>query len=203
MKLGFSKKLVFLCLLAAFLLFGCTSQPKQPPAGDVSGGNNSDANYHVHADFLVVLDGSAFDFNKAEYMSMPFEELSENIHLHDFNPNVIHVQNENATLGEFFESLGMKLDKNCFDSGAQKYCSNETKKLQMFVNGKPSEEFERFKPKDLDRILIFFGQKQVPPLIIDSVSKQACIYSKKCAPPPGFKVEPENCSASKPCELPK
>ena len=202
MNPGFSIKMFFFFLLAAFLLFGCTSQPTQPPAGNAPGGTSTET-YHVHADFLVVLDGQAFDFNKAEYMSTPFKELSENIHLHDFNPYVIHVHSENATLGDFFETFGMKLDKNCLDTGAQKYCGNENKKLQMFVNGKPSEEFENFKPKDLDRILIFFGAYPVPPLIIDSVSTQACIYSEKCAPPPGFKVEPENCSASRPCELPK
>lgn len=202
MNRSFSKKIIFLFLLAAFLLFGCTNQPKQPPVGIAPNGTSTET-YHVHADFLVVLDGSAFDFNKAEYMSTPYKELSEDIHLHDFNPNVIHVHKENATLGEFFETIGIKFDENCFDAGKQKFCNSETKKLQLFVDGKPNEEFESFKPKDLERILIFFGQPQVPQLIIESVSKQACIYSEKCAPPPGFKVEPENCSVSRPCELPK
>lgn len=186
-------------IFTAIFLLGCA---QQPPLGEVPGRTTTE-NYHVHADFLAVLDGQAFDFNKPQYMSTPYKELSENIHLHDFNPFVIHVHSVDATLGDFFESLGMKLEKNCFDTGGQKFCSTGTKKLQLFVNGKSNEEFESHKPRDLEKIMVFFGEGAPPQELLDSISNQACIYSEKCPAPPGFAIIPENCSASQPCKLPE
>ncbi len=183
-------------------LFGCTNPPKQPPAGDVPGGTSTES-YHAHADFLVVLDGQTIDFNKAEYMSTPYKELDERVHLHDFVPTVIHFHAKGIALNDFFESLGMSFDQNCFESGMQKFCNDGKKTLQFYVNGEPNSEFWNYKPVDLDKLLIYFGPTQAPPAIISAVTNYACVYSKKCAPPPGFIAVPENCSIGQPCELPK
>ncbi|MBI2148293.1 hypothetical protein HYU23_01300 [Candidatus Woesearchaeota archaeon] len=60
----------------------------------------------------------------------------------------------------FFESLGMKFNKNCFilDDG-EKYCSNEFKTLKFYVNGKLNNEYEDYVFNDLDKILISYGNE--------------------------------------------
>ncbi len=182
---------LFYFVFGFVLLFGCTQQPLQP-----------EPKYHVHADFKVYLDGSQFDFNKVQFMSTPYKPLNEYVHLHDFNPNVIHFHKEGVALGEFFESLGMKFDENCFDTNEMQYCNLGEKKLYFFVNGQANQEFGDYIPNDLDKILIFYGQEALPQEMFNSVTNEACIYSEKCPVPPGVVLPPENCSSTQPCMLP-
>ncbi len=184
------KQNLVLAIGIVLLIAGCTNQP--PHTED----------YHAHADLLVVLDGQTFDFNKAEFMSTPYKPLNEFTHLHDFNPNVIHFHAEGINLGEFFQSIGMGIDSSCFDTGDAQFCSGNGKTLFFYVNGKPNTEPGNYVPNDLDKILVFYGENPPSQQVIDSVTSQACIYSEKCALPPGWVLPEESCSISKPCELP-
>lgn len=157
---------------------------------------------HWHADFKVMIDGNFVDFNKFEYMSTPYVHLSERTHLHDFNPSVIHVHQTGVTLAEFFDSIGMEFSDNCFDANSSRYCNSPTHQLQLYVNGKPNSQMGNYQPKDLDKILIFFDTTTPSQENLDSITNEACIYSLKCAPPPGFTIPPESCSADLPCTVP-
>lgn len=179
-------------LFGALLLLSAASGCSQP---------QNDGDYHIHADFKVSLDGVPVDFNKAEYMETPYRPLPEKGHLHDFNPFVLHIEEKGGTLKDFFESIGMKLDGNCFFDGGRNYCRNTDKKILMYVNGSLNGEFEKYEPEDLDRILIYYGNSESAMDEIESVTSQACIYSEKCPAPEGFVFPEENCTASKPCKL--
>ncbi|HLC79901.1 MAG TPA: hypothetical protein VJG83_05790 [archaeon] len=176
--------LISLCAILIFLL-GCTGKTEE---------------YHAHTDFKMIIEGELFDFNKVQYMSSPYRPLSENVHMHDFNPNVIHFHDKKATLGDFFTSIGMVLSKDCIDTGSDTFCSGENGTLQMYVNGVRSEQFQEHKPKDLDKILILYG-----PIAsaqdINILTDQSCIYSEKCEPPEGFELPDESCSVGEPCTL--
>lgn len=185
--------------LAAFvLLLGCAAP--QDGHGET---------YHAHADFKVYIIGKALDFNKAEYMGTPYKELSERVHLHDFNPNIMHFHAKDATVGEFFKSLGMELSKEKFSNGKIGYFSGEKNKLFFYVNGKENSKYGDYIPKDLDKILIYSGSAELAPQMLDSVAKtlndsvtsEACIYSEKCAVPEGFTLPEESCSGLEPCKL--
>lgn len=183
-----------LVFVLGFLLFsGCTQAPPETPLQE----------YHAHADLLVILDGKTLDLNKEEFMSTPYRHLSEDTHLHDFNPFVVHFHKEGVSIGEFFESLGMKLGSQCFDDGKKQYCANEEKKLFFYANGKKNNEFEAYVPIDLDKILVYYGETEPSQEIIGRVLEQACIYSEKCPVPKGFVLPQESCSATKPCVLPE
>ena len=148
---------------------------------------------HMHTDFKVYLNGKEMDFRKPEY-----NVKHQWIHLHvenDNGGNVIHVESEKATLGFFFESLGMNFNYNCFVISHIGYCSNETYRLRFFVNGVENFEYGNYIPKDLDRILITYGNEPDEDIQnqIDSVTDDACIYSDKCPervrePPPGTDI---------------
>ena len=54
---------------------------------------------------------------------------------------------------------------------------------------------------DENRILIYYGKGEPDSELLESVTSQACIYSKKCPAPPGFVFPEESCTAMKPCKL--
>lgn len=178
-------------LLMFFLLLGCNNKPPV----------DQHADYHIHADFKVVMNGAEVDFNKAEYMETPYKPLSEKGHLHDFNPFVLHIEEKGGTLNDFFTSIGMKLDSSCLSEGEKNFCSDTEKKLLLYVNGTTNNEFGGYEPKDLDRILIYYGKDEPSSETLDSITSQACIYSKKCPAPEGFVFPEENCTATEPCKL--
>lgn len=138
---------------------------------------------HEHIDIRVVLNGKPFDFTKDKYQSTEKKELNKDIHMHDGNGEIIHKHKANVSLNDFFSSLGIKFNKNCFelDTG-EKYCNNRKKSLNFFVNGKLNGEFENYKIEDLDRLLIIYAdvtESQISKQI-ESVTDKACIYSEKC-----------------------
>ena len=184
------KKVLPIVLFGLIPFLGCTN-PLEPQHGD----------YHIHADFKVVLDEKVMDFNKARHMSTPYKELSERTHLHDFNPYVIHIHSKDITLGEFFATLGMDLNEDCFFDGAQNYCNGSWKTLQSYVNGKQNNQFGSYKPSDLDKILVYYGAGKPSEELLGSLTNWACVYSEKCAAPEGFVMPPESCTASKPCTI--
>lgn len=160
-----------------------------------------DPDYHTHTDFKVVLEGQEFDFNKSQYMSTDFKPLSEDVHLHDFDPQIIHFHAKGATLGQFFTSLGMEFTDNCFETSDQNYCTNENSRIYFYVNGKPNQQFGGYIPNDLDKILIYYSSSPPNAEVLDSVTSRACIYSKKCPVPDGVVLPEESCSIGKPCKL--
>ena len=142
---------------------------------------------HRHADFKVFINGQELDFNKTE-----FDEQNTFIHLHISNENddrVIHVEGKEADLGIFFSSLNMSFNKTCFAVDKNTRCNNSEKKLKFLVNGFQNEAFENYIPKDLDRILISYGNETTEEVKkqMDSVTSDACIYSQKCLVPKNTK----------------
>lgn len=139
---------------------------------------------HIHADFKVIMDGKTIDFMRSE-----FDDKNDFVHLHvdssegEGNPKedgdkVVHIEGKKITIGEFFNTIGMKFTNNCFSADGKKYCNGGENKLMMFVNGPQNHELDNYEPKNHDRILITYGnyseeqlQKQM-----DSVSNYSSRY---------------------------
>jgi len=139
--------------------------------------------YHAHFDLGIVINGKSLDLSQKKYQSEEGAELNEWIHLHDGNGKVVHIHKKGTELSDLFNSLKIILNDECLtlDTG-EKYCTGNGRTLRMFVNGDESTEFESYEPKDLDRILITYGSESSDALKkqVDSVSSDACIYSKTC-----------------------
>lgn len=141
--------------------------------------------YHAHADFKVFINGDEIDFSSPNY-----NVKDRKIHLHtdnDFGGNVIHVEGESATLGEFFSSLGMKFNSTCFAIDSE-FCNTETKTLKFYVNGEQNNEYDKYSPRDLDRMLISYGNESDLSNQSNSITKLACTFSNKCPVPEGVKI---------------
>lgn len=139
--------------------------------------------FHVHADFLVILNGTIMNFSREEFMSDLHNELHRDVHLHDMNGNVIHFHEENITLDIFFTSLNMTFNETCFITHENiSYCQDDFNSLHMFVNGVENTQMQEYVAEDLDQILIIFGnysQSEIE-LYMNLVSDEACIYSMIC-----------------------
>lgn len=151
--------------------------------------------YHVHADFALYINGERFNFSQEKYMSTNNTLLSNFVHIHDLNGNVVHFHRQGIDLAFFFRSLGMRFNETCLklDDGRQ-FCSGQQATLRFFVNGQENKKFGSYIPSDLDKILITFG----PPgenvsQQLASISSDACIYSGKC---PERGVAPEELSCA-------
>ena len=158
---------------------------------------------HEHADFKVYLDGKEYNFSRAKYMSDETKVLSQLIHLHDMDGEIIHKHANGVALGQFFESIGMKFNNTCFilDNKAQ-YCNRNNKTLKMYVNGILNNDFGNYELKDLDKILISYGnddEKQIRKQI-GSVTDKACIQSEKC-PERGLPTPEASCSSNEICTV--
>ncbi len=109
---------------------------------------------HIHANFKVFLNGKEFDFGQQKYAVKSRFMHVENDVPEEFG-KLLHIHATGMPLWLFFESLGMKLSKDCFelDTG-ENFCSNSDNSLNFYVNGQPSNEFQDYVPKDKDKILI-------------------------------------------------
>lgn len=164
------------------------------PVPEISEGDLAAAeDIHIHADFVVNINGKAFDFSDEKYQSdEPSEDedhdheehaLDPYTHLHNGIGNVIHVHKKGVTLGYFFKTLSMELAETCFtDDENNKYCADESSSLKFFVNGSRKQNPASYEIQDLDQILISYGSLTDSSVSkqIESVSDEACIYSETC-----------------------
>ena len=133
---------------------------------------------HRHADFKVYINDVPINFTQEKYMSFANHTLSNFIHLHDMDGDVIHQHISGIKLKPFFESLGIQFTNDCFAIDGQNYCNNEQSSLKFFVNGQQNSQFENYELQDLDKILISYGPKnQDINFQIMSFTYKTCIHS--------------------------
>ena len=177
---------MFLLLIGVgSIFFGINKTPRVGPVGEV----------HEHADFKVYLNGVVYNFSQEKYMSEGENKLSEVVHLHDLDGEIIHKHAKGVVLGLFFKSLGMSFSQTCFslDNGTS-YCADKENKLFFYVNGKKNKEYEAYELKDLDRILISYGSGDKEVIKKETVTDRSCIFSGSC-PERGVPPDESSCLA--------
>ncbi len=115
---------------------------------------------HTHADFKIHINGASVNFyNPNNYMKSSFIHLDDNQNKEDAG-GVLHMHANEVPLWIFFKSIEMDFSKDCVAlKDKQKFCNNGDKRLKFFVNGKENKEFENYIFKDLDKILISYGNE--------------------------------------------
>ncbi len=149
---AFKKPLLYLVVLLiivglAWAIYAWVgSTPRIGPVGST----------HIHQDFKVYLDRRQVDFSQSKYqVRVPY------VHVEGNDGDVIHVHATDVTIGMFFDSLGMKFDSTCFKMDEGKlYCDDGDNVLKFYVNGVPNREFDTYMLKDLDKILISYGNSE-------------------------------------------
>ncbi len=143
----------FFYLVALLLVIGgvwllynwAASTPRIGPVGST----------HIHQDLKIYLEGKQIDLSQQKYqVKVPY------VHVEGGDGDVIHVHATGVIIGMFFDSLGMKFSKECFNTDEGRiYCNDGEKTLKFIVNGAANEEFDKYLLKDLDKILISYGSE--------------------------------------------
>lgn len=109
---------------------------------------------HLHADVKVYNNGKAIDFSQKKYqLTTSFMHFEEGI------GDVIHTHATGLTVGHMFNSVGMNFNRNCIVIERKNYCNDGNNKLKFYVNGQLNNEFDTYVIKDLNKILISYGNE--------------------------------------------
>ncbi len=115
---------------------------------------------HIHADFKVYTNGKLVDFAENKYyMGSSFIHLDESQNKQDAS-GVLHMHATGVPLWIFFKSIGMDFNNDCITLDTKKkFCNDENKNIKFLVNGKENNEFENYVFRNLDKILISYGNE--------------------------------------------
>ena len=109
---------------------------------------------HLHADVKVYINAQALDFSAGKY-----QLASRFIHFEEGVGDVIHAHATGLTVDHMFKSVGIKFNSNCIVVDGNSYCNDGSKKLKFYVNRQPNNEFGSYVIRDLDKILVSYGNE--------------------------------------------
>lgn len=121
---------------------------------------------HYHANFAVYIDGEREPFSNP----LLYEELSscevvtvemmtpgERAHLHDEVNDVVHVEDEAVTWGNFFQNIGWNVNSRYVDNSSKVLVSDDTKKVVFMLNGEEINDPTSRVIDSKDRLLVSYG----------------------------------------------
>lgn len=126
------------------------------------------ATVHYHANFAVYINGQRELFKDASY----YTEVqtcetsnsitpSERVHMHDSVNDVVHVEDQAVTWGNFFQNLGWNLGSTYIvNRSGTVYQENGSNKLNLILNGQNYTDLGGLQNKvieDTDKLLVSFG----------------------------------------------
>jgi hypothetical protein len=123
---------------------------------------------HYHANFALFVNGQRQEFQEDHYYSE--EEMCtaetevtpvERAHMHDHINNVVHIEDQAVTWGQFFTNLGWTLGPDMIEApDGTIYPSATNRQLHIMLNGQDYTglgSIANFVIKDLDRLLVSYG----------------------------------------------
>ncbi len=82
------------------------------------------------ASFKIITSGIVRNFSASKYHNQ-----SEDVYIESNDPNRVIIESKGVTWGDFFNSLPMKLTKECLTTGdGEILCSSETSSLNFYLN---------------------------------------------------------------------
>lgn len=123
---------------------------------------------HYHANFGVVNNGAFEKFESFVY----YEEVEAcsadhaqnakaRVHMHQPDNDVVHVHDEAATWGHFFESLGLSLSNKHVETESGFLIDDNEHDLTFVLNGQKVGTIENRVIQDEDRLLIAYDDASV------------------------------------------
>ena len=148
---------------------------------------------HFHANFALYINGERIDFSLPEYS----EDVAgcsigdtiyakDRVHLHENNPDTIHIHHDGVTWWDFFANNDMMFNESVFvmDDG-EIYSNNEKDTLRFILNGNEMKNPSNFLINSADQLLIAYGEESVDELTLGKfldVSDNAAEYNAKHDP---------------------
>ena len=129
---------------------------------------------HYHANWALWIDGERVDFSADRYMedvaacaADPANLTAQaRVHMHENNPDVVHVHHAGATWGHLLQNLGWGVGPDWLvtDRG-EMHRAEDGKRLTWILNGMvvPAQHDRVIRPGD--RLLISFGEEDTDELL--------------------------------------
>src|SRR3989338_2190776 len=131
---------------------------------------------HIHADFKIFINGNPINFaDDKHYMKSNIVHLDNQQNKEDAS-GLIHMHATGVPFWYFLKSIWIDLGKECITlEYQQKFCNSTDKKLRFFINGKEHPDIWNYVFRDLDKILVSYGDETEEELIkqINSVTDYA------------------------------
>lgn len=107
---------------------------------------------NAQASFTIITDNITRSFKAEKY-----HNRSPNVFIQSDNPTVVHVKKQGVTWQNFFDTLPMKLTRDCLTSGdGETYCNGKGGSLKFFLNNLETPDLLDREIKHGDKILIKF-----------------------------------------------
>jgi len=121
---------------------------------------------HYHANFVVFVDGQREQFASP----LIYEEISEcssgrvltadkRAHMHDKINDVVHVEDEVVTWGNFFQNIGWNVGPTYLDTSTALLLAGGDKKVTYILNGVKLDSIAGRVIGDKDRLLVSYGNQ--------------------------------------------
>jgi hypothetical protein len=175
-------------ILGALVILGIRFVTYQPPK-----------EVHYHANFAVYVNGEQEKFKSPKYytdVEMCTEATApidprERAHMHDNVYDVVHVEDNAVTWGQFFQNLGIVVDANVVRIGDKLYTSDDQHKLTFMLNGEKADSVTQKIIKDGDRLLVSYGSGSQEELKQQFASVASTAHTYDTTP------DPASCSGDK------
>ncbi len=142
-------------LIGALVVLGIRFATYKPEAG-----------IHYHANFAIYINSKRELFNNPliyeELISCSFETVkvitpSERAHMHDNVNDVVHVEDDAVTWGNFFQNIGWTVNTRYVDTSEKVFMSDDTNKVSFILNGEEISSTTSRVINSKDRLLISYG----------------------------------------------
>lgn len=155
------KKSTILLISTAFLIvvYLLLTQSSKPAVETKSLENptitTSSSKVNYSAGFAIFTNKTFRIFTAAMY-----HNLSNDVYIQADNPNIVYVKKNDITWNDFFNTLPLKLTKDCLVTGTkQTFCTNANGKLRFYINGKEdTNALDRY-IKNKDQLLVTYGNE--------------------------------------------
>lgn len=157
---------------------------------------------HYHANFALYINGQREEFKGMQYytevnacmVSNAVKQPSERVHMHDSVNNVVHVEDNSVTWGQFFTNLGWIMGPTSIISpDGTVYGENGDNKLHLMLNNQDYTDFGGMQNtviNDKDKLLVSFGNEN------DSALKQQYNNIPSTAQKYDTTKDPASCSGN-------
>lgn len=120
---------------------------------------------HYHANFALYINGLREQFKDNFYYTESAESCSEQeemtpkerAHMHGNVNDVVHVEDQAVTWGNFFQNLGWTVDSEAIITPTQVIAGDATNKVSFILNGEKIDNVINRVIKDQDRLLVDYG----------------------------------------------
>ena len=150
-------------LLGALLILGIRVAAYSPPEG-----------VHYHANFAVYINGQREEFRALNYYeeeaatACGVSEAAETettpmsrVHMHGNVSDVVHVEDNRVTWGNFFTVLGWNVGPTYLAMRDNLYANSDAGRVTYILNGKEVTDIANVTIKDQDKLLVNYGDQSM------------------------------------------